>query len=65
MEGTLRRPNFKILSIFLGSWTPIQVKKIRQKCSRVKFATKLKDITFFIRNLYGGYPWNEKFQNSE
>jgi hypothetical protein len=54
MEGTLRMSNFKILSIVLGSWTPIQVKKCRQKCSRVKFATKLKDITFLSRNLYEG-----------
>jgi hypothetical protein len=40
--------NFKILSTF--SWS----QKCRQKCSRVKFATKLKDFTFLSWNLYGG-----------
>jgi hypothetical protein len=28
----------------------------------VKFATKLKDFTYLSWNLYGGYPWDVKFQ---
>jgi hypothetical protein len=64
MGGTLRMSNFKILSIFLGFWT-YSYQKCRQKCSKVKFATKFKDFTFLSRKLYEGYPKDVKFQNSE
>jgi hypothetical protein len=66
MGGTLAMSNFKILSIFFLVFGPqYRSQKCHQKCSRVKFATKLKDFIFLSQNLYEGYPWDGKLYNSD
>jgi hypothetical protein len=58
--------NFKIWSIFSGPWTPKYIPKVSSDLFYGEiYLTKLKVFTFLRWNLYGRYPYDVKFQNSE
>jgi hypothetical protein len=57
LYGTLRKSNFKILSIFSGPWTPKYIPKVSSDLFYGEiYLTKLKVFIFLRWNLYERYP---------